>query len=521
MDNDIWKVFSEETQELCDDLEQSILEYEKGRRSENLHKAYQHCHTIKGSLAIVGFETLESVVHRTEDLFHECRTKPYTRVSEFVHIVLFVTDLVRQAILMESETFLDEETVDDFTGRLDVDFYEAVDEEALPHEAELVVRKESERSFLRIDSGRLDELMDLTGELLTVGDSFRQMAADSGSGEFVNKTSLLLNLIEQLSEKTLMMRMIPLSSVMNRFKRTVHDLAKETGKQLVLEISGERTEMDKTIAEKIVEPMIHLIKNCVDHGIGTAEERAALGKEPEGRISIAARQESDSIIITIEDDGNGLDYDNILSRARSMPDWNGSELEEDLAALIFEPGFSTARELSTISGRGMGMSAVRDSITALRGSLRVLSEKGEGIRFEMSFPLSLALVDGLLIMMEENYYIIPSDLVLECLALEPGQVDSSMTTASITWNGSVLPLLNLKRIMAMEGEALNVVVVRTRNGSSVGLICDTIVNTIQTVVKPLSGLFKNESWLQGSSVLGSGEPVLILNVDGLLDRFRV
>jgi two-component system chemotaxis sensor kinase CheA len=189
--------------------------------------------------------------------------------------------------------------------------------------------------------------------------------------------------------------------------------------------------------------------------------------------------------------------------------------------MIFEPGFSTAAELSTISGRGMGMSAVKDSIAALRGSLGVFSRKGEGTKFEMRFPLSLALVDGLLIQMEENFYIIPSDLVQECLALNPGEVDDSMLTASISWNGSVLPLLNLKRIMEMEGEALNVVVVRNRSGSSVGLICDRIVDTIQTVVKPLSALFKNETWLQGSSVLGSGEPVLILNVDGLIDSFRV
>ena len=520
MDSDIWKVFSEETQELCDSLEQAILEYEISRNSDDLHQAYQHCHTIKGSLSIIGFDGLESVVHRTEDLFHDCRTTPFARVSEFVHIILFVTDLVRQAILMESENFLDDEVQQEFESRLDIDFYAPVEGEHI-QEKEKFVRKESGRSLLRIDSGRLDELMDLTGELLTVGDSFRQIAADSGNGEFVNKTSLLLGLIEQLSEKTLMMRMIPLASVMNRFKRTVHDLAEDTGKQLNLEIIGEQTEVDKTIAEKIVDPMIHLIKNCVDHGIGTAEERIAQGKEVTGKISISAHQESDSISITVADDGDGLDYDKILARARTMSGWSGSEAEEDLAALILEPGFSTAIELSTISGRGMGMSAVKDSITALRGSLRIISEKGKGTRFEMRFPLSLALVDGLLISMEENYYIIPSDLVQECLALNAGQVDPSQLTASISWNGSVLPLLNLKRVMEMDGEALSVVVVRSRTGSSVGLICDKVVNTIQTVVKPLSGIFKNETWLQGSSVLGSGEPVLILNVDGLLDSFRV
>ena len=520
MDKDIWDVFSEETKELCDNLEETILEYEKNGLPDDLYRAYQHCHTIKGSLGIIGFDTLEGIVHKTEDLFHECRTTAYTKTSEFVQVVLFMTDLVRKAILLESESIIDEEVLQDFETLLAVDFYAPV-EEKKRQKSTPVIKKETAHNLLKIDSGRLDELMDLTGELLTVGDSFRQMAAENGNSELAQKTSLLVGLIEQLSEKTLMMRMVPLSGVMNRFKRTVRDLAAETGKELKLEIHGEQTEVDKTIAEGLVDPLIHLLKNSVDHGIGTAEERTAQGKDPQGKITVTAHQMSDTIIISVEDDGKGLDYDTILARARNMPDWNGSENEDDLAALIFEPGFSTAREVSTISGRGMGMSAVRDSISALRGVLRIKSERGKGTRFEMHFPLSLALVDGMLIRLAENYYIIPSDLVLECLALEKGQMDPSALLGSVNWNGSILPLVNLKKFMDLEGEALNVVAVRSRNGSKTGLICDSIVGTIQTVVKPLIGLFRHQTWLQGSSVLGSGEPVMILNIDGLLDLLRV
>jgi two-component system, chemotaxis family, sensor kinase CheA len=518
MDDEIWKVFTSETLELTDTLEQSILSYEQNGRVEVLKQAYHQTHSIKGSLGIIEFNKLEELVHHCEDLFQSCMNKAFTRKKLFVRVVLDMVDLVRKVINQENESSLDDETVSSFNDLLKNDFYG--EEEEASGNTRSKRNNPGEKKSLRVDSGKLDELLNLTGELLTAGDSFRQLSNELQDSRLSNRTSFLLGLIDQLSNQTLEMRMIPLSSVMNQFKRTVRDLAEETGKKIRLEISGEQTEVDKTIAERISDPLTHLLKNSIDHGIDFPEERKKSGKEPEGVIKLKAHHENDAIYITISDDGKGINYDKIRARAAENPDWQNLSSEKELADLIFEPGFSTADEVSNISGRGMGMAAVKESIQNLRGSLHIESEKGKGSSFVMKFPLSLALVEGLLIQMENNFYIIPSEDVIECIHIDPAVINQSLEVTSTEWNGSVLPIVNLKRVMKLEGEAGNIVVVKNQN-SSCGIVCDRVVDILQTVVKPLHPLLKQEAWMQGSSVLGSGEPVLILNMSGLINQFRI
>ncbi len=517
MDADIWDVFTSETLEITNTLENSILNYERGRDPEVLDHAYHQIHSIKGSLGIICFDRLGSMVHKTEDLFHECRKKPFTQIKTFVRIVFVIIDYVRQVIAEESEKSINDEVIRDFQELLDQDLYKG--DPGGPIAPFVHQTASVETNLLRIDSGKLDELLNLTGELITAGDSFRQLSEEITDSRLGNRTSQLLNLIEQLSEKTLEMRMIPLASVMNRFSRTVHDLAENTGKQVNLEISGEQTEVDKTIAEKIADPLTHLLRNCIDHGIDLPEVRLEKGKPAYGTVRLNARYDNDSILITMSDDGKGLDYNKIRQKAVLIPGWSGTDSEEELANLIFEPGFSTADSVSNISGRGMGMSAVRDSIQNLRGSLSVISREGEGTEFHMKFPLSLALIEGLLIKMSDNFYIIPSEDVQECIAIDRNDIDQSLETTSMSWNNKVLPLINLKRVMKQTGDAWNIVVVNNQN-DKIGILCDEVVSTIQTVAKPLHPFLKKEAWLQGSSVLGSGEPVLIMNMAGLLDQFR-
>ncbi|MDC7232557.1 MAG: chemotaxis protein CheW [Spirochaetales bacterium] len=517
MDDEIWKVFSSETMEMADSLEESILRYEKDGETAALKQAYHQTHSIKGSLGIIEFNTLENMVHRCEDLFQSCMEKAFTRKKLFVRVVLEMVDLVRQVIHRESEAVLDRKTIAAFNELLANDFYSS---EGDPLNNTSVQQDTvNEKKTLRVESAKLDELLNLTGELLTAGDSFKELSEELRDNRLSSRTSILLGLIDQLSNRTLEMRMIPLAPVMKRFKRTVRDLAEETGKQIRLELEGEQTEVDKTIAERISDPLTHLLRNCVDHGIASPGEREKAGKNPEGVIRLGARQENDAIFISISDDGNGIDYDRIRAKASNNPEWQHINNPEELAALIFEPGFSTAGEVSTLSGRGMGMSAVRDAVQSLRGSLAIESEPGRGTSFSMRFPLSLALVEGLLIQMEDNYYIIPSEDVIECIDIHPDSIDQSLDITSMEWNGSVLPLINLKRIMRMEGVSGNIVVVRNQN-SSCGVVCDKVVSILQTVVKPLHPLLKREAWMQGSSVLGSGEPVLIINISGLINQFR-
>lgn len=518
MDDEILKVFTSETLEMADSLEESIILYEKTDSVEYLKQSYHQTHSIKGSLGIIEFNIIEDLVHQCEDLFQSCMANPFTRKKLFVRVVLDMVDLVRKVIHQENESSLDEDTVTAFKETLNNDFY------ALGNKLQenSLNKKDSvpEQQSLRVESDKLDELLNLTGELITAGDSFKQLSQELKDSRLNSRTSFLLGLINQLSNKTLEMRMIPISSVMKRFTRTVHDLAEETGKKIRLELSGEQTKVDKTIAERIADPLTHLLRNCIDHGIDFPEDRIKLGKDPEGVIKLKAYHENDAIYITISDDGKGLDYDKIRDIALENPEWQNITSREELAALIFEPGFSTAGEVSNLSGRGMGMAAVRESVQNLRGSLKIDSEKGIGSSFIMKFPLSLALVEGLLIKMEDNFYIIPGEDVIECVDLDPSSIDQTLEITSTEWNGSVLPLVNLKRVMRLKGDASSVVVVRNQN-SICGIVCDRVIDIIQTVVKPLHPLLKQEAWMQGSSVLGSGEPVLILNIAGLINQFRV
>lgn len=518
MDDEIWKVFTSETLEITDALEKSILDYERSRDPEALGHAYHQIHSIKGSLGIICFDRLGGMVHKTEDLFQDCRKKPFTQIKTFVRIVFGIIDYVRQVIAEENEDSINKEIISDFQELLNQDLY--AEEEWNQTAPVQQQTSKVEKKLLRIDSEKLDELLDLMGELITAGDSFRQLSEEISDSRLGNKTSLLLNLIEQLSEKTLEMRMIPLSSVMNRFNRTVHDLAEETGKQVNLKISGEQTEVDKTIAEKIVDPLTHLVRNCIDHGLDFPEAREEQGKPASGTIHLNARYDNDFILINISDDGKGLDYKKIREKASKIPEWSGIEAEEELADLIFEPGFSTADSVSAISGRGMGMPAVRDSIQNLRGSISIISKEGEGTEFRMKLPLSLALIEGLLIRMNESFYIIPSEDIQECIALQEGDIDQSTNVTTMNWNERVLSLINLKRVMNQTGNANNIVVVNYQN-DKIGILCDEVITTIRTVTKPLHPFFQNQPWLQGSSVLGTGEPVLILNMAGLIDQFRV
>ncbi len=529
MDEAIWQVFIAETLENSDTLEQSILAWEDRGDAEVLKQAYHQTHTIKGSLSIIGFTRMEELVHKTEDLFHDCMARSFTAVSPFTRVVLDLVDLIRNVLARGDESALSDEIEQNFLKILDQDFYAGSpaddplgsDRSSEEASGESVPEPEiHDTTMLRVDSDKLDALLNLTGELLTVGDSFRQLMVELQDSRFSNRTSLLLGLIDQLSEKTLEMRMVPLSSVMNRFKRTVRDLSANSGKKIRLEISGEQTEVDKTIAERITDPLTHLVRNCIDHGIGAPKERTARGKSPEGLISLRARHENDSIFISVSDDGNGLDYDKIRFIAGNNPDWQHLSTEEELANLIFEPGFSTAGKVTNISGRGMGMAAVKDSIHNLRGSLDIKSVKGEGSSFIMRFPLSLALVEGLLIKMDNAYYIIPSDDVVECLDIGGAGVDQSLVTSSMVWKERVLPLVNMKRFLKLEGNAQSVVIVRHMN-SSCGIACDSVLDIIQTVVKPLNPLLKHEEWMQGSSVLGSGEPVIIINTSRLISQLQI
>lgn len=382
--------------------------------------------------------------------------------------------------------------------------------------------KTTESSFIRVDSEKLDQLINLVGELTIASAGTALLARRAGFTELQEAASTLSRLVEEVRDSALTLRMVQIGGTFGRFQRVVRDVSKELGKDIELVISGGETELDKTVVEKIGDPLTHLVRNSMDHGIESAEVRVANGKPAKGTLRLNAYHDSGSIVIEVADDGGGLKKDKILRKAIErglvQPDANLSDKE--IFNLIFEAGFSTADVVSNLSGRGVGMDVVRRNITALRGSIDLNSEEGKGTTVRIRLPLTLAIIDGFLVGVGKSSFVIPLDTVVECIELSNADKSAAMERSYISLRGQVLPYLRLRDMFEVKGDAVrreNVVVVQYGELRA-GLVVDSLQGEFQTVIKPLGRMFSHLNGIGGSTILGSGEVALILDVPRLIQR---
>ena len=379
-----------------------------------------------------------------------------------------------------------------------------------------------EGQLIRIDATKLDQLIDLIGELIIAGAGTQLIAQQSGLAALMESTGVLSRLVEEVRDTALTLRMVQIGTTFNRFQRVVRDVSKELGKDIALSISGGETELDKTVVEKIGDPLTHLIRNAMDHGIESAEVRLAKGKPAQGTVGLHAYHESSSIVIEVTDDGGGLSRERILRKAteRGLIAEGQVLADKDVFNLIFEPGFSTAEQISNLSGRGVGMDVVKRNITALRGSVDLTSEEGRGTRVTIRLPLTLAIIDGFLISVGNATYVVPLDAVEECIELTDTTGAQGRGNDYLDLRGEVLPVLRLRQLFAIEEappRRQNVVVVNYA-GRRAGLVVDQLLGEFQTVIKPLGPLFGHNRSLGGFTILGSGAVALILSVPGLISQ---
>ena len=375
----------------------------------------------------------------------------------------------------------------------------------------------NEGNLIRVDAAKLDQLINLVGELIIAGAGANLVAVRSGIGEMIEATSLLSRLVEEVRDSALTLRMVQIGATFTRFQRVVRDVSKELGKDIVLRIDGGETELDKTVVERIGDPLTHLVRNAMDHGIEAAAIRVQRGKPAHGTVRLNAYHESGSIVIEVSDDGGGLGKDKILAKARErgLVGDGQQPADKDILNLIFEPGFSTADQISNLSGRGVGMDVVKRNITALRGSVSLESEEGRGTTVRIRLPLTLAIIDGFLIGVGKASYVIPLNMVEECIELAPEQVAE---TGYLDLRGDVLPILRLRDMFDVQepgGNRENVVVVQYA-GMRAGLVVDRLQGEFQTVIKPLGKVFGAAHGLGGFTILGSGAVALILDIPNLL-----
>jgi len=393
---------------------------------------------------------------------------------------------------------------------------------ALEKQKQVKDNKAAESNLIRVDSEKLDQLINLIGELTIASAGTALFAQRTGIPELQEAASTMSRLVEEVRDSALTLRMVQIGGTFSRFQRVVRDVSKELGKDIELVISGGDTELDKTVVEKIGDPLTHLVRNSMDHGIESAEVRIANGKPAKGTLRLNAYHDSGSIVIEVSDDGGGLKKDKILSKAIErglvQPDANLSDKE--IFNLIFEAGFSTADVVSNLSGRGVGMDVVRRNINALRGSIDIESEEGRGTTIRIRLPLTLAIIDGFLVGVGSSSFVIPLDLVVECIELSDEDRRAANERSYIQLRGQVLPYMRLRDMFDVKGNTVrreNVVVVQYGEARA-GLVVDTLQGEFQTVIKPLGRIFSHINGIGGSTILGSGEVALILDVPRLVQQ---
>jgi len=395
----------------------------------------------------------------------------------------------------------------------------AVVEAALGRQKQAKDAKVQENRSVRVDADKLDHLINLIGELVIAGASTDLLARRSRNAELQECTSVLANLVEEVRDSALQLRMVKIGATFSRFQRVVHDVARELGKDIVLSVSGEDTELDKTVVEKIADPLTHLVRNSMDHGIEPADVRTARGKPARGTVSLNAYHDSGTIVIEVSDDGGGLKRDRIVAKAleRGLIAPGQALSDTEVYNLIFEPGFSTAEKVTNLSGRGVGMDVVKRNITALRGTVEVSSREGAGTTVTVRLPLTLAIIDGFLVSVGDAVFVVPLDMIEECVefSAEPGHQYTNL-------RGQVLPFVRLREFFEIEagpaGDSRrreSIVVIRYA-GRKAGLVVDSLLGEFQTVIKPLGQMFSQVNCISGSTILGSGEVALILDVPALV-----
>jgi two-component system chemotaxis sensor kinase CheA len=372
-------------------------------------------------------------------------------------------------------------------------------------------------AYVRVDAAKLDSLITRIGELIIAAAGTNLLARRTGNSELEESTSTLSGLVEQVREGALQLRMVKIGGTFNRFQRTVHDVSRELGKEIDLVVRGEDTELDKTVVERIADPLTHLVRNAIDHGIEPAEVRLARGKPAKGTVTLNAYHDSGSIVIEVSDDGGGLKRDKILAKAteRGLIEDGRALTDSEVFGFIFEAGFSTAEKVTNLSGRGVGMDVVKRNITALRGTVGVKSEEGRGTTVTVRLPLTLAIINGFQVTVGKSSFVLPLECIEECVefSAEDGHDFANL-------RGAVLPFVRLRDVFGTReppSRRQSIVVVKGA-GERAGLVVDTLVGEFQTVIKPLGKLFRNVKCVSGSSILGNGEVALILDVPLLIDQ---
>jgi two-component system chemotaxis sensor kinase CheA len=375
--------------------------------------------------------------------------------------------------------------------------------------------KPDSASSLRVPAAKLDQFVDLVGELVTVQARLSEIAARREDPDVLAVSEEVERLTAALRENSMNIRMLPIRGTFERFRRLVHDLARDLDKDVELTIEGADTELDKTVIDQLSDPIMHLVRNSMDHGIEPQAVRAAHGKRTTANIHLSARHSGASVLIAVSDDGGGIDKDAVLNRAieRGLVAADTPLTEAEIFAFIFQPGFSTARRVTDVSGRGVGMDVVRQRVDSLRGAIEVTSKAGEGTCVTLRLPLTLAIIDGLLVTVGQAFFVLPLANTLECIELTRDDIERANGKHMANVRGEIIPYICLREcfhIHSLRPEREQIMIVETEEGRF-GFVVDQVLGDCQTVIKNLGRFYRHVQVVSGATILGNGTVALILD----------
>ena len=544
----LFQTFFGESNERLLELEEAVLALESHPDDPELVATiFRNAHTLKGNASALGFDSLAGFCHTLESALDRLRAGEAQVTPGVVGLLLQSVDVLRR-MLREGEASgqIREEAPADLVAALSGPLEDAGrlataagnggagdGGDTGPGTTAPGGGRRSART-LRVGLRKLDQLLDLVGEITVARGRMAEALEhpDTRRHEYQEIFSGIDTLFLQLRELVMELRMVQVGPLFRQQTRVVHDLAQAQGKLVRLVLEGEEAEVDATVIESLRDPITHLVRNAIDHGIEPPAERRAKGKDPHGRITLRAYHSAGSIVVEVADDGSGLDRARILERARRLPGIEDPDklADPDLFRLVFEPGFSTAGAVTDLSGRGVGLDVVRRNVEALRGSVSVQGTPGRGATFSLRMPLTIAIIDGLLVDAGSESFVIPLESIVECVDMPDGEKPEGRSSGVIDLRGTPLPYLRLRELFELgeprgrnggngrNGAARareNVVVVES-DGSLAGLAVDALVGKSQTVIKPLGKIFQGVQGLSGSAVLGNGRVALILDVPALL-----
>lgn len=370
-------------------------------------------------------------------------------------------------------------------------------------------------SSIRVATDKLDQLVNLVGELVTVQARLSRAAGQRGDPGLCEISEAIDRLTSSLRENSMSIRMLPLKATFERFRRLVHDLGADLHKSVDLVIEGAETELDKTVIDRLNDPLIHLIRNSMDHGIEAPDQRAVASKPAAGTIRLSAQHSGANVLIKVSDDGRGLNVDAVRARAieRGLIDSSARLTDAEMFSFILAPGFSTAREVTEVSGRGVGMDVVRRSIEGLRGSIDIDSRPGQGMTITLRLPLTLSIIDGVLVQVANAYFVVPEANSLECIGLTREEIQEAHGRRVANVRGELIPYIRLSEYFQMPvspPEREQIMIVDTEHGNY-GFVVDQVLGSQQTVIKDLGKLYRHVQAFSGATILGDGTVALILD----------